>query len=118
MNSNKYTRRMKRAKNSVNEISEEDVKLFIDTLKKKKNNENANHYYSKIRDLKKMFPSCSNIKLNAILRYLERSKRLIIDGDGYIIWIRDDDNPSKLSLSDIANFKNDFANYLKKSKIE
>jgi hypothetical protein len=110
---------MKRTKNPVNEISEEDVKLFIDTLKKKKNNENANHYYSKIKDSKKMFPSCSNIKINAILRYLERSKRLIIDGDGYIIWIHDDDddNPSKLSLSDVANFKNHFANYLKKRKI-
>jgi hypothetical protein len=53
-----------------------------------------------------------------MLRYLESSKRLIIDGDGYIIWIHDDDNPSKLSLSDVANFKNDFANYLKERKIE
>src|SRR5919202_113951 len=114
MNSNKYTRRMRRTKNPVNEISEEDVNVFIDTLKKKKNNENTNHCYSKIRDLKKMFPSCSNIKINAMLRYLESSKRLIIDCDGYIIWIRDDDdNPSKLNLSDVANFKNDFADYLK-----
>jgi hypothetical protein len=54
-----------------------------------------------------------------MLRYLESSKRLIIDCDGYIIWIRDDDdNPSKLNLSDVANFKNDFADYLKKRKIE
>ena len=65
MNSNKYTRRMKGTKNPVNEISEEDANVFIDTLKKKKNNKNANHYYSKIRDLKKMFPSCSNININA-----------------------------------------------------
>jgi hypothetical protein len=46
---------MRRTKNPVNEISEEDVNVFIDALKKKKkNNENANHCYSKIRDLKKM----------------------------------------------------------------
>jgi hypothetical protein len=49
------------------------------------------------------------VKITTILRYLERSKRLILDSDGYIIWIRQDDdnnnNVNRLSFAEVANFK-------------
>jgi hypothetical protein len=49
------------------------------------------------------------VKITTILRYLERSKRLILDSDGYIIWIRQDNNNNNnvnwLSFAEVANFK-------------
>jgi hypothetical protein len=46
------------------------------------------------------------VKITTILRYLERSKRLILDSDGYIIWIRqDNNNVDRLSFAEVANFK-------------
>lgn len=47
------------------------------------------------------------MKITTILRYLERSKRLILDSDGYIIWIRQDNNNNVnwLSFAEVANFK-------------
>lgn len=46
------------------------------------------------------------MKITTILRYLERSKRLILDSDGYIIWIRqDNNNDDRLSFAEVANFK-------------
>jgi hypothetical protein len=46
------------------------------------------------------------VKITTILRYLERSKRLILDSDGYIIWIRqDNNNDDRLSFAEVANFK-------------
>ena len=46
------------------------------------------------------------MKITTILRYLERSKRLILDSDGYIIWIRqDNNNVDRLSFAEVANFK-------------
>ncbi|HKG87508.1 MAG TPA: hypothetical protein VKA95_04220 [Nitrososphaeraceae archaeon] len=49
------------------------------------------------------------MKITTILRYLERSKRLILDSDGYIIWIRQDNNNNNnvnwLSFAEVANFK-------------
>jgi len=47
------------------------------------------------------------VKITTILRYLERSKRLILDSDGYIIWIRQDNNNNVnwLSFAEVANFK-------------
>lgn len=47
------------------------------------------------------------MKITTILRYLERSKRLILDSDGHIIWIRQDNNNNVdwLSFAEVANFK-------------
>jgi hypothetical protein len=42
------------------------------------------------------------IKINAILRYLERSKSLEIDLDGNIIWIREE-KAKHSTLADVAN---------------
>jgi hypothetical protein len=62
--------------------------------------------YSKVKDLPKIIPSLNSVKITTILRYLERSKRLILDSDGYIIWIRqDNNNVDRLSFAEVANFK-------------
>jgi hypothetical protein len=54
-------------------------------------------------------------KINTILRYLERSKRLEIDLDGNIIWIRQDSDNNQLSLAERANISKEFLDlYAKK----
>lgn len=69
-----------------------------------------------MRDLQKIFhPNLSPIKINTILRYLERSKRLEIDLDGNIVWISQDKNRSNLlSFAEAANISEDFLEYLDK----
>jgi hypothetical protein len=47
-------------------------------------------------------------KINTILRYLERSKRLEIDFDGNIIWTRQDSDNNQLSLAERANISKEF----------
>lgn len=69
--------------------------------------------YPKVRDLQKLLhPTLNSVKINAILRYLERSRKLEIDLDGNIIWIRQDkDEANELSLAEVANISKDFLNY-------
>jgi hypothetical protein len=55
-------------------------------------------------------PSLDPVKINAILRYLERSKSLEIDLDGNIIWIREK-KANQSTLADVANISKDFLNY-------
>ena len=60
------------------------------------------------------------MKITTILRYLERSKRLILDSDGYIIWIRQDNinnNAHRLSFAEVANFKGNLGDqFIKEDK--
>jgi hypothetical protein len=52
------------------------------------------------------------IKINTILRYLERSKRLQIDLDGNIIWIsRDKEEVNQISFAEAANISDEFLKY-------
>jgi hypothetical protein len=68
--------------------------------------------YPKVRDLQKLLPALNSVKINTILRYLERSRRLEIDLDGNIIWIRQDkDEANEPSLAEVANISKDFLNY-------
>lgn len=70
--------------------------------------------YPKLRELSKLVPSLKPFKLNIILRFLERTGTVIIDGDGYIVWARGD--KSEMSeLSDIAEMSIDFKKFLNKS---
>ena len=65
--------------------------------------------YPKIRDLQKLLaPQLDQFKINTILRYLERSKRLEIDFDGNIIWTRQDSDNNQLSLAERANISKEF----------
>lgn len=76
------------------------MNFFLTTIKKTTE-------YPKIRNLQKLLsPRLSLVKINAILRYLEKSKRLEVDLDGNIIWIRED-NISRLSLGEVANISKD-----------
>jgi hypothetical protein len=73
--------------------------------------------YPKIRDLQKLLrPRLDLFKINTILRYLERDRRLETDLDGNIIWIREDSNStSKLSLAERANLSKEFLDFFSKS---
>jgi hypothetical protein len=62
-------------------------------------------------------PSLDLVKINAILRYLERSKSLEIDLDGNIIWIREEERPNQSTLAVAADISKDFQNYFF-SKVE
>ena len=59
-------------------------------------------------------PSLDPVKINAILRYLERSKSLEVDLDGNIIWIRQEGGEGKSNqstLAVVATISKDFLNY-------
>jgi hypothetical protein len=73
--------------------------------------------YPKIRDLQKLLrPRLDLFKINTILRYLERDKRLETDLDGNIIWIREDSNSAnKLSLAERANLSKEFLDFFSKN---
>jgi hypothetical protein len=73
--------------------------------------------YPKIRDLQKLLrPRLDLFKINAILRYLERSKTLETDLDGNIIWIREDrNNANRLpTLAERANVSKEFLDFFSK----
>ena len=55
-------------------------------------------------------------KINTILRYLERAKRLETDLDGNIIWIRQDisNSTNKLSLAERADLSKEFLDFFSK----
>jgi hypothetical protein len=73
--------------------------------------------YPKIRDLQKLLrPRLDLFKINTILRYLERAKRLETDLDGNIIWIREDgNNANKLSLAERADLSKEFLDFFAKN---
>lgn len=80
MRNNRKVKRLK--KTPANEFSQEEVELFLSTIKQ-------SNEYIKIRDLKKIFRNKLDLlKINSILKYLERSKIIEIDLDGNIIWIK------------------------------
>ena len=51
------------------------------------------------------------VKINAILRYLERSKSLEVDLDGNIIWIREEERPNQSTLAVAASISKEFQKY-------
>jgi hypothetical protein len=88
--------------------TEAEVDYFIDTIKNVKP-------FPKIRDLKKLLsPTLSLDKINAILKYLERSKQIIIDLDGNIVWIRNNNMKEDSNLSETANFSKEFIEHFGK----
>ena len=98
----KFTKKKRRPSN---EITEDDINYFLDTIKDVDG-------YPKVRDLRKRLPSLNPIKINTILRYLERSGRLHIDLDGNIIWIRQDKNEAnQLTLAEAGNISKEFLEY-------
>jgi hypothetical protein len=94
-----------------NEITEVEVETFLSALRNYAG-------YPKLRDLKTLLPSMDLYKINVILRYLERSGVIIVDNDGYIIWIRNSNTPEFLTLGDVANLSDDLKKYLAKEEGE
>jgi hypothetical protein len=88
--------------------TETEVDYFICTIKNVKP-------FPKLRDLKKLLsPTLSLDKINAILKYLERSKQIIIDLDGNIVWIRNNNMKEDSNLSETANFSKEFMEHFGK----
>ena len=86
----------------ANEITEDDLNFFLTML------ENYNGY-PKVRDLQKLLaPRLNLVKINTILKHLEKSKSLEIDLDGNIIWFRRQNTDHHLSLMEVANMSPDF----------
>jgi hypothetical protein len=62
-----------------------------------------------MRDLKRLLsPTLSLDKINAILKFLERSNGLIVDLDGNIVWIKEKNLKQEPELSETANFSKEF----------
>jgi len=69
--------------------------------------------YPKLRDLRIMLPSLTPIQINVIVHYLERSGVIVIDSDGYIIWMRKE-GLEQLTLGEIAEMSSDLKELLEK----
>jgi hypothetical protein len=69
--------------------------------------------YPKLKTLRKMLPSLTPVQINVIVHYLERSGTIVIDSDGYITWMRNED-PGQLTLEEVADMSNDLKELLEK----
>ena len=73
--------------------------------------------FPKLRDLGKILKPQLNLeKINAILKYLERSNHIIIDLDGNIVWIKENNLKEDISLIESGKFSKDFLEYFGKRK--
>lgn len=61
-------------------------------------------------------PQLTLDKINAILKYLERSNLIIIDLDGNIVWIKENNLKEDFSLLESGNLSEDFLKYFGNSK--
>ncbi len=60
-----------------------------------------------------MLPSLTPLQINVIAKYLERSKAILIDADGYITWMRNEDQ-GQLTLGEVAEMSSDLKELLEK----
>jgi hypothetical protein len=90
----------------VNEISEYDIKVVLQAI------ETCNGY-PKLRELATLVPSIKPLKLNFVIRFLERTGNILIDGDGHIIWTKGVKS-EMLNLSDVADISAEFREFLNK----
>ena len=67
--------------------------------------------YPKLRDVRRILPSLSPVQINVIAKYLERSGAIVIDADGYITWMRNED-PRQLTLGEVAEMSSDLKKLL------
>ena len=58
-----------------------------------------------------MLPSLSPVQINVIAKYLERSGAIVIDADGYITWMRNEDQ-RQLTLGEVAEMSSDLKKLL------
>jgi hypothetical protein len=104
----KYTSKKRKP---ANEISDSEVKIFVEAL------QNIGLPYPKVRNLNSILKNkLDEAKVNTILHYLERSKKLEIDLDGNIIWMSAQEI-NQTSLAEKASFSSDFIVHLKSRRI-
>jgi hypothetical protein len=95
----------------ANEISDSEVKIFVEAL------QNIGLPYPKVRNLNSILKNKLNeAKINPILRYLERSRKVEIDLDGNIIWMSGQE-VNQANLAEKASFSSDFVDHLKSRRI-
>jgi hypothetical protein len=88
----------------ANEITEQEIEEFLAAVRNFGG-------YPRLRDLGRLLPSMSDYKINVILRFLDRSKMIIVDNDGYITWVRKD-RPDELTLGDVASIDEELKGFL------
>jgi hypothetical protein len=69
--------------------------------------------YPKLRDVRRMLPFLTPVQINVIVHYLERSGAIVIDADGYITWMRNED-PGQLTLGEVAEMSSDLRKLLER----
>jgi hypothetical protein len=89
----------------ANEVSEDDIGAFLQAIRNFGG-------YPKLRDIRKMLPFLTPVQVNVISKYLERSRAIVIDADGYITWIRNED-PGQLTLGEVADMSSDLRELLR-----
>lgn len=62
-----------------------------------------------------MMPSLTPLQVNVIIRYLERSRAIVIDTEGYITWVRKE-LPDQLTLGEVSNMRREFRKYLEQQR--
>jgi hypothetical protein len=72
--------------------------------------------YPKLKDLRMMLPSLTPVQINAIVHYLDRSGVIVIDTDGYIIWMRKEGLGQRLTFGEVAEISSDLKELLEKHK--
>jgi hypothetical protein len=72
--------------------------------------------YPKLRDVRRMLPFLTPVQINVIVHYLERSGAIVIDADGYITWMRNED-PGQLTLGEVAEMSSDLRKLLERYPI-
>ena len=60
-----------------------------------------------------MLPSLTPVQINVIAHYLERSRAIVIDSDGYITWMRNEEL-GQLTLGEVATMSSDLKELLEK----
>ena len=98
----------KRRLDALNVYTEAEVGYFIDTIKDVKP-------FPKLRELRKLLtPTLSLDKINAILKFLERSNQILVDLDGNIVWIKSTNMKEASNLSETADFSKEFLEHFGK----
>jgi hypothetical protein len=86
-------------------VSEDDINAMLQAIK-------SFDGYPKLKDLGRMVPSLTSLQINVIVRYLERLGAIVIDTEGYIVWVRKEQD--QLTLGEVAEISGDLKDYLKK----
>jgi hypothetical protein len=84
-------------------VSEDDINALLEAIK-------SFDGYPKLKDLGKMVPFLTPLQINVIVHYLERSRTVVIDTEGYIVWMRKEQD--NLTLGEVAEISSDLKDYL------